>query len=161
MQDTERNDNKSKLLIDVLILGLSIVLLVVFKICGMIVAVEGDSMYPTFQEKDLLYISKVSNYDYGDIVIIDNQSLGKVIIKRVIANEGDTVEIDGSSVFVNDELITEDYVDSDWSSYYERDTVPKGCVFVLGDNRGVSLDSRGLGYIEKDTIIGVYKFKLN
>lgn len=131
--------------------------------------VLGSSMYPTLHEKDRLFTNKISLYfsnpDRSDIVILkapDNPS--KDYIKRVIALAGDTVEIKDGKVYLNGEILEEDYIaENAYTHTYDEDTwlVPKGYVFVLGDNReeGASKDSRYFGCIPVESIKGKANFR--
>ena len=141
---------------------------VVFAFAARLVLVSGPSMRETLQDQDCLVVLSpllCGDYEAGDIVIIQKGSFagGEPIVKRVIATEGQTVDIDFDNGYV--------YVDGqqlDESAYIEngitRDqydvefpqTVPEGHVFVLGDNRTVSKDSRDseVGMIDQRCIIG-------
>ena len=81
-------------------------------------------------------------------------------IKRVIGKPGDVLEFRDNKVYRNGEAIKEEYV-KEKAGYYinTKVKVPKGCVFVMGDNRNSSTDSRMIGCIPMDHIIGKYKFK--
>ena len=137
----------------------------------MCVQVSGRSMYPTVQNNDYLLVMKSAiEYRRGDVVIFYSQSLNKLLIKRVIAIPGDEVcTIDGDvylkksgrTVF---ERVDEYYLDikhSTWrTSYaYGRDLpetkIEDGEVFVMGDNRTDSLDSRVLGAVPIEDVKGV------
>lgn len=133
--------------------------------------VSGESMYPTLADGDLLLVNQVNNQpSRGDIILIDisQSSLpGEYAVKRVVALEGDTVILDyeSDSVYVNGVRIVESYLNLDQGDpmielngvsaiTYQ---VPPGAVFVLGDNRNDSIDSRSemLGMIERTEIVGV------
>ena len=137
--------------------------LIVFEV----VIVEQSSMSPTILEGQRLFLSKLS-YTFsepqrGDIIVLkanDQQNYKK----RVIALEGETIQIKDSRVYINGELLQEDYIDSslvypDFSAV----RVPEGCVFVMGDNRPSSIDSRSssLGFVSYDDIIGRVLFRLS
>ena len=134
--------------------------------------VTGASMRPTLENEDRLIISNLFyTPKAGDIVVIqiDDDIAAKrptvlerdsSIIKRVIATEGQTVSIQNGSVYVDGALL-----DADFSYLSDNDsmaeiTVSEGHIFVLGDNRSVSLDSRVLGEIDKRTVIGKVLFRL-
>lgn len=134
--------------------------------------VTGGSMRPTLENEDRLIISNLFyTPKAGDIVVIqiDDDIAAKrptvlekdsSIIKRVIATEGQTVSIQNGSVYVDGALL-----DADFSYLSDNDsmaeiTVSEGHIFVLGDNRSVSLDSRVLGEIDKRTVIGKVLFRL-
>ena len=131
-----------------------------------LVDVSGTSMLDTLKSEDKVI---VTNFFYtpnhGDIVVISHGAeYSKPLIKRVIATEGDKLEIDfeTETVRVNGEVLKEDYIKG-----HTRDeqgeipqVVPKGKVFVMGDNRTVSLDSRSpeIGLIDVKDIIGKAQF---
>lgn len=129
--------------------------------------VLGTSMEPTLHSGDQLIVEKVSKrfhgIGYGDIVTIDAQDLPghfgeKNIIKRVVGLEGDTIEIRDAKVFRNGEAITEPYIHgaptNEGNPAYSKVTLAEGQIYVLGDNRPVSLDSRRFGAVELDRVIG-------
>ena len=128
-----------------------------------IVGVVGTSMLPTLHNGDYLLTSKLF-YEpkQGDIVVLHKASFDeRAIVKRVIATEGQTVDIDFTAgvVYVDGEALQEDYVNAPTLralDFKEAVTVPENCVFVLGDNRNDSLDSRRstLGCVDKGYIIG-------
>jgi signal peptidase I len=132
--------------------------------------VRGSSMEPTLRDGDCIFVQTAGYHQpqQGDIVAIrakDRQ--GKHLIKRIIAREGDTVQIDfeAGMVFVNGQLLEEPYINE--ATTLSGDipfpvTVPPGCFFVLGDNRNHSQDSRSsaLGFVPLDDIEGraVFRF---
>ena len=145
-----------------LLAGIMIVFLLVFRV----IVVSGSSMYSTLVDGD--YLLLLSNVFYqepenGDIVVISKETFdnGKPIVKRVIATEGQTVDIDFENgiVYVDGVALKEDYINSpttvDEGTVFPL-TVDKDCIFVLGDNRGVSLDSRNpnIGQIDTREVLG-------
>ena len=141
-------------------------IVLVFLICFRIVIVSGDSMYNTLVDGDYLLLT--TNVFYrdpqpGDIIVASKESYndGAPIIKRVIATEGQTVSIDFVTgvVSVDGVVLEEDYIYSPTTSN-EGMTFPlvveENCVFVLGDNRSRSKDSRHpeIGQIDKRQIVG-------
>lgn len=145
-------------------------IILVFTFIFSIARVDGDSMLPTLVNNErLIYSHLFYEPENGDIVIIDeNDSLGKNIVKRVIADERQEVNIDFryGKVYVDGQELKEDYINNlttdDWGGFEYPVTVPEGCVFVLGDNRHVSLDSRDakVGFVPKTNIIGhaIFRF---
>ena len=145
-----------------LLAGIMIVFLLVFRV----IVVSGSSMYSTLVDGD--YLLLLSNVFYqepenGDIVVISKETFdnGKPIVKRVIATEGQTVDIDFDNgiVYVDGIALKEDYIHSPTTVDEGTDfplTVKEGCIFVLGDNRGVSLDSRNpnIGQIDTREVLG-------
>ena len=142
---------------------LAVVVLFTFVI--RMIGVDGHSMVPTLQDRDrLLVLSSMlyDDYQYGDIVVLRKQTfLTKPIVKRVIATEGQTVDIDFStgSVYVDGVLLKEDYINE--LTFEEEGTefpltVPEGSIFVMGDNRNHSNDSRDsrLGTVDTRYVIG-------
>lgn len=142
---------------------LAVVLVFTFVI--RLIGVEGHSMVPTLQDGDRLLVLNSMLYDdyqYGDIVVLRKaEFLDEPIVKRVIATAGQTVDIDfkTGSVYVDGALLKEDYINE--LTFLEEGTefpltVPEGCVFVMGDNRNHSSDSRDsrLGTVDKRYVIG-------
>lgn len=157
--------------------------------------VKEQSMEPTFQENDRVFVYKLgyllSGPERGDVVILNKNSvksgllvnmvneleeiansinyrLGRpaeknILIKRVIGIPGDRILIDEGKVYLNGEVLSEDYVNGETFTValgMEEMIVPEGNVFVMGDNRGNSLDSRNLGFITFSQLKGnvVYRF---
>ena len=137
-----------KLIQKLLSFVLFLVILAVFVRIVFIVKVTGNSMNPGLTDGDWMFTIPIKEIAYGDIVITtEHISYGESIIKRVIALEGDVVELDTMSgiLTVNGEALDEPYIAEktavcgDITFPY---TVPDGCAFLLGDNRNHSVDSR-------------------
>lgn len=138
--------------------------------------VHGASMNPTLKHEDFLIVINNKNIKHGDIVIVDTnlkitprdlEGLGpiskfrigktKQLIKRVVAIEGDSIEISNEQVFLNGEQLEENYINgSDTKGNIFIEKIPEGKVFVMGDNRGNSLDSRSgeIGLVDIEDIKG-------
>jgi signal peptidase I len=135
------------------------VLIVTF---GMQIArVEGLSMAPTLEDQDRLIVNKAIYRIFeprrGDIVMLYYPlNPDKSFVKRVIAEEGDTVRIIDGRVYVNDIPLQDDYVKPDFRSHddWGPQVIPEGYDFVMGDNRSNSSDSRSWGMVPKKYIIG-------
>ena len=124
--------------------------------------VDGDSMEPTMSNGNIaVYMRLGNNYDRGDVVSIKMPS-GQLYVKRVIAVEGDTIDIQGNTVYLNGNELEEPYIMGESlvqknSVNYPYEVAP-GAVFVMGDNRSYSMDSRVLGAIACDQIKGTLLF---
>ena len=130
-------------------------------IVGLLFRVDGYSMYPTLSDKELLFSNKFVYHihppEKGDIIVFEYpKDRTRTFVKRVIATEGDTVEVKDGKVFVNDQEIKEKYLWEPTAGYYPKATVPAGTVFAMGDNRNNSKDSRfaDVGFIPYDIIKG-------
>lgn len=178
--DSEQNNNETvkKRMLSVLeffeIFVFSIfIVLFVFSFAFRICVVDGDSMNKTLQNgeklltRDLFY-----SPEYGDIVVFyENEPLNKPLVKRVIATEGQTIEIDYTkgTVTVDGILLDEEYIYLSGGYYvlfpnyvYDKNTkiftatIPEGMLFVMGDNRNDSWDSRSydISFISEEQIMG-------
>jgi len=143
---------------------LAVVLLFTFVV--RVVVVDGGSMRETLQDRDILLVLSdhlCGTYEAGDIVVLSKETFenGDPIVKRIVATEGQTVDIDFSAgvVFVDGEALQEDYIrEPTWTpeGLEFPVTIPEDHVFVLGDNRNRSSDSRhsDLGPIDERMILG-------
>ena len=145
------------------LISAALVLVLVFSFFFRIIQVDGSSMVPTLVNGDKLIVWGAGyTPQRGDVVIVDSYtSYGKPLVKRVIAKGGDTVSIDYATgtVAVNGEVLQEDYIAEPTYLGYDvtfQYTVPEGTVFVMGDNRNQSLDSRStyVGCIDERDILG-------
>lgn len=127
--------------------------------------VDGQSMYPTLNTSDRILVLKMpiltKDPDIGDIVIFNppNQvEEEELFIKRVVAKAGDSFKFIEGELFVNDEEISEIYISheaiTDRGYTFLEGVVPDGMIYVLGDNRNDSNDSRSFGFVDEGQIKG-------
>lgn len=151
------------------LIGTLIIALTVFAILSSyfvrVIGVDGSSMQPTLQNNDLLVLSVTDEqYRRGDIIVVDRYTYSP-LIKRIIAVGGDTISImsDGQ-VYLNDKLLEEDYIQGKTvlRDFSGEITIPQGYLFVMGDNRPVSKDSRmnEVGLISVKDVVGKAEFRI-
>ena len=165
---TKKTDDKKKfnlMVYDMLSIVMTsfIIIALVFVFAFRLVGVVGSSMTNTLQENDWLITMQKDSYERGDIVVITQPNyFNEPLIKRVIATEGQVVDIDDEThqVLVDGVVLNESYLPgnitdkkTDSSVVYPFE-VPPGHIFVMGDNRRESVDSRQLGSVDVRTILG-------
>ena len=161
----EASDGRDLYLNIRVLVGMMTVFVLMFTFVARIIVVSGESMENTLFNGDLLFVWSLGyTPKQGDVVVLTQESYQEdSIVKRVIATEGQTVDIDYYSgrVYVDDVALKEDYIREQMllPSYGEglnHVTVPEGCVFVMGDNRNHSADSRfpAIGIVDVRCIIG-------
>ena len=135
-----------------------------FVFCIRIIDVSGTSMVPTLHNEDKMFVSNLLyTPQAGDVVVFktDSYDPNKALVKRVIAVAGDVVNIDFDNgiVYVNGEAVQEDYIKVSTNTkldFIGPQTVPENCLFVMGDNRNGSTDSRDkrIGMVDKRLVVG-------
>ena len=144
-----------------------VLLILTFSLVGRVVGVEGSSMVPTLRDGDMLLLQSLGyTPKQGDVVVL-TKPFGRVtgpIVKRVIAIEGQTVDIDydAGTVTVDGTVLDEPYLNepmerpADPNESITSVTVPEGHIFVMGDNRNHSSDSRyvALGVVDERYVLG-------
>lgn len=140
---------------------------IVFTFLVRLIGVDGSSMHPTLEDHNIMLVSNLSyTPEKGDVVVLNKPGFwnDQPIVKRVIATGGDTVDIDPvtGDVIVNGETLDEPYI-AEKINTLERmgdqaypQTVPEGSLFVMGDNRNASSDSRDsrLGMVDERYVLG-------
>lgn len=153
---------------DALVFALA-VLVAFFIFVARVVAVDGSSMLPTLTDGDRLVLRSAGYRPAaGDIVVIDSYiNYGRPLVKRIVALAGDTVEIDPAAgvVLVNGQPLSEPYTAEPTTELGDMAfpaVVPEGSVFVMGDNRQHSTDSRfaSVGFIDERDILGKAIFRV-
>lgn len=136
----------------VIILSGVVLALIFRKYCFEVIYVASSSMEPTYRVKKELVINKMSYFflkpSRNDVVLLKSPFRGREVIKRIIGLPGEIISIEDKDVYINDELLEEDYVqyvhpDTIFvGDNIEEFTIPNNHYFVMGDNRDVSRDSR-------------------
>lgn len=129
------------------------------------VIVEGGSMQPSYYENDKLVLSKTAKIGNFDTIVFLAPN-GSRFIKRVIGIPGDHIKMAGGEIILNGEPLDEPYLDKGGNDEFMAQpqlasefSVPPDCYYVLGDNRANSTDSRVLGFIQKQDVLGEVKFR--
>ena len=129
-----------------------------------VLRVYGNSMTPTLQNGEIIFTVKVSEFEPGDIISFYYNN--KILIKRVIARSGEWVNMDADgNVYVNETLLDEPYLDEKAFGDCNIELpyqVPAGRVFVMGDQRSTSVDSRNsaVGCVAQEQIVGKILFRV-
>lgn len=141
------------------IISYIIVIIIVLLIKQFIITpirVNQNSMNNTLYDKDIMILDKISyrfkNINRFDIVVIKKDK--EYLIKRVIGLPSETIEYKDNKLYINDKIVEENFNHKDTNDYILEGKIPENYYFVVGDNRPDSLDSRVIGLIKKDEIIG-------
>lgn len=135
------------------------VFVLLFAFAVRVITVDGSSMLPTLEDGDRLLLSVTdTHYTRGDIVVVDRYT-DEPLIKRVIAVGGDTVSIDADGrVFINGKYVYENYIQGETilRDFSGEVKVPQGYLFIMGDNRTISKDSRSaeIGLVSVKDVVG-------
>ena len=146
----------------------------VFRFAIMPIKVDGSSMYPTLQDQDYAFMSRIdlNHIERFDIVTLNCKKLGNIIIKRVIGLPGEKIVYKDDQLYVDNQKIEENFLDKNYIKKVKKEynvscftedfeyTVGVDEIFVLGDNRLNSLDSRLLGCFKEKDILSKKGFVL-
>lgn len=162
-ESEQKRSGFARFIIDVIeTLILSIILFAAINAVSARIRVDGASMEPSLQSGEFVIVNKLA-YTFGDPAIGDvivfhfPRDPDQEYIKRVIGLPGDRVEVREGIVYVNDQILNEDYIAA--SPVYETVwDVPSDSLFVLGDNRNNSSDSHNWGPVPMDNVIGKATF---
>lgn len=129
-----------------------------------LIQINGSSMAPTLVNGEIIFLRQTKKVEPGDM--IGFYYGGRILLKRVIGSGGDQIEIDSEgNVYVNGGMIDEPYLAEKSPGKCDLEfpcEVPEGMVFVLGDNRAISIDSRirSIGCVEENQIVGKTAFRV-
>lgn len=156
-------------------MGYVIVAIIVILICAYIVTLQqnvGPSMSPTVENGDVYFLNKLS-YKFGSIkrndIIVFYYDQTKYLVKRVIGLPGERIDYKDNILYINGEpyeetFLAEDVITDDFTMEVikgcDDGVIPENTYFVMGDNRGNSLDSRAIGVISEDDIMGKATFRI-
>ncbi len=124
------------------------------------IKVNGESMYPTLEEGDIMILNKTAYYfnkpKRFDIVVVNMPD--EYLIKRVIGLPGEHIEYKDNILYIDEKKVDEDFEHGKTNNFNIEElgstTIPDNCYLVLGDNRENSLDSRELGFIREEQLLG-------
>lgn len=155
----EENTDWKRFAIDLLeTLIMAVVLFVGINAVSARVRVDGYSMHPTLEDGEFMLVSKLS-YKFGDFhrgdIIVFHFPLNpdEELVKRVIGLPGDRITVQGNQVYVNGQALNEPYI-AQPPNYAGEWVVDPGYLFVLGDNRNNSNDSKDWGYLPQKNVVG-------
>jgi signal peptidase I len=145
-------------------LALALLLFLAINFVSARIRVDGSSMVPSFHDGDYVIVNRLAyrlgEIERGDVIVfpypLDPE---EDFIKRVIGLPGDRIAVNGGIVYLNGLPVEEDYIEEPMQASYAEVVVPEGYVFVMGDNRNDSDDSRRWGPLSIDAIIGKAVFR--
>ena len=145
------------------VFGVLLASVIIFRMVFSVSIVNGPSMMPTLKDRDVTLVHNDEKVKRFDIVVLNERiaddGASKRIVKRVIGFGGDVLTVIDGQLYINNKKYNEPYLDSKYTKNFKNVDwtiiVPKGYVFVLGDNRDISKDSRTVGSFKTSAITGV------
>ncbi len=128
------------------------IVFITFKFVLEISLTDGNSMYPTLRDKEIILSLRHCEIYRGDIIIAEPVSYDSRVIKRVIGEEGDRIQVKNGYLYLNGEKETEEQDYQDWEGLDV--IVEEDSYYILGDNRNNSVDSRTFGTVSKEEVKG-------
>lgn len=159
----EQNERTAKLKSVAIYASIIIFPAILFSCILALVFVEGNSMAPNLASGSLLLCNRHAQISTGDVVVFNGPD-GKILVKRVIGTAGDEVSVHNGICTVNGVVESSSYrnLSVGEGDDFDASVVPSGHIFVMGDNRGISLDSRdvSVGWVDLDDVICTMMVKL-
>ena len=160
-KSTKKESAKSFLIDLIKDIVLALVVVLIITACVKPTIVSGQSMDDTLHNGNYLIVNKLAykfgEPERGDIIVFDSgEEEHELWVKRVIGLPGDVVKTDGKTLYINDAKASEPYIKKGTVAQGEMQTwtVPEGAIFVMGDNRNNSADSRIIGCVEESAVLG-------
>lgn len=150
-KDIDKKKILKDIVIPVLIAGVLVFTFTRFFGIGFI---DGISMKPSYHNGQIFLYSKNNEVEKGDVVVFKARELKADLVKRVIATQGDKLEIKDGKTYIDGTLIDETFVKHKDKATVVSVVIPRGYVFVMGDNRTHSIDSRRFGLVKVSDIYG-------
>lgn len=150
-------EKKFKYIHSVVFAAGALTVLALFFLCFQFVCIPSESMVPTYDVDDVLIVRKTQDVKRDKVVLFyhDTEEGQSIFIKRCVGLPGDTIAVHDGKLIRNGEVLDEPYLNEPYIyEEFEEITVPEGMIFVMGDNRNNSYDSRWFGPVDIDDVLG-------
>ncbi|MFP4457375.1 MAG: signal peptidase I [Clostridia bacterium] len=154
LYDSIKNNNRGDLVMAIIL----ITLLILTRFVS-IVYISGPSMQPTFRTGDCILVFRTDKVERNDIAVVEWQD--KWLIKRVVGLPSETLEMEDGKTYIDGELIVEDFEYFSGNRSLPQITIPDDYIFIVGDNRENSHDSRAFGPVPTSDIFGRLVLRLD